>query len=124
MTDTSQVSEPSLSRRRFVRKLGFAGLGATFATGVAELVGNSTAQAKQGHRSMHLTAPIKARAASCPGGYASATCYKCTGCCPGGPCHPSGHCCYACYQASCFVGYFCASSCAGTIYTCVPGYCD
>ncbi len=30
-----------------------------------------------------------------------ATCYPCSGCCPGGPCHPSNYYCFYCTGTPC-----------------------
>jgi len=121
MTNTTGADGSALSRRRFVGKLGLAGLGATLATGLAELAGSTSAQAKQARR----LAPKAPSVVAAPGACASPnfpwTCFKAVGQC-GGPCHPSGHCCYNCHNGACSQ-HFCINSCASQVEICIPEVC-
>ena len=124
MTNTMDANGSDLSRRRFVGRLGLAGLGATLATGLAELVGGTSAQAKQAHHRWPKAPNVIAApdaSAACASPNFPWTCFKATGQC-GGPCHPNGHCCYNCHNGGCSQ-HFCINSCASQVEICIPQVC-
>lgn len=122
MTNSTEAGGSGLNRRRFLGKLGLAGLGATLATGLAEIAGTTSAQAKQARQPVVKTANATATPDACGSGYYPWTCYKATGKCPGGPCHPSGHCCYLCHNGWCSQ-YYCINSCASQVEICLQSVC-
>ncbi|HEY7144864.1 MAG TPA: hypothetical protein VH637_11495 [Streptosporangiaceae bacterium] len=97
------------SRRDFLRRAGMTGALAAGLAGGAELLGLSAASASAHQRSRKAGAQ-----ASC---LLFMTCRQSPGACPGGPCHPSGHCCYTCTGCG-TVRVSCRNTCSPSFSLC------
>lgn len=107
---SSDHVKPGLGRRSFLRRAGLGSVGALAVASMAEVLAApaasaGTKKAKLLRQNAHMTFVEKGQASPrvCTG---ESECYPCSGCCPNGPCKPTG------------VGYcfFCRGSCgSGTI---------
>jgi hypothetical protein len=102
-------AEPA-SRRSFLRRAGLASALTVGLAGGADLLGMSAASAATRRRT------TKAGPEGCHG---VRTCVPAAGKC-GGPCQPSGHCCYHCTGCGGAGYYSCEPSCANPYLLCCP----
>lgn len=104
--------EHNVGRRSFLRRAGLGSVGALALAGLGDVLvtpaANASQQRARARAAGRLT--IMHKSSTSRNCIAISTCHPCSGCCPGGPCKPSG-------VAYCF--YCTATPCGGAGVFCI-----